>query len=246
MAQQVHKWASRNLDAQNLGLELSLMCMKTPLLSCLAVLLSLSSFAQDKNTPIDLSKLAKEQKLHVFNRTATPLADGQRKGVRLSEKENDGVAWLDNISFSDGTIELDIRGKDVLQGSFVGVAFHGVDEKKFEAVYFRPFNFRAADPIRKIHAVQYVYHPEYPWARLRKEFEGQYEKAVEPAPNPTEWFHVKIVIKAPQITVYVDRETTPCLTVKKLSTQKTGRLGLWVGNNSGGDFANLLVSPAKN
>gem|GEM_PF-6071604 len=29
----------------------------------------------------------------------------------------------------------------------------------YEAVYFRPFNFRSSDPVRKGHAVQYVANP---------------------------------------------------------------------------------------
>ncbi len=219
--------------------------MKTHLTICLVGLISISSFAQSKVTSVDLLRLAETQKLQVFNRVVSSLSEGDRKGVSLSIKENDGVAWLNEMSFSNGIIELDIRGKDIPQGSFVGVAFHGVGEKKLDAIYFRPFNFRASDPIRKIHAVQYVSHPEYPWQRLRKEFDGQYEKAVDPAPNPNEWFHVKIVVEYPQITVYTDRQVTPCLTVKKLSTQKTGKLGLWVGNGSGGDFANLTVSPTS-
>jgi hypothetical protein len=219
--------------------------MRTYLIGCLTMLLSINLFAQNKSTSIDLSKSAKEKRLQVFNRTATPLSDGTREGVRLSEKENDGVAWLDEINFANGTIELDIRGNDVLQGSFVGVAFHGVDAKQLEAVYFRPFNFRASDPLRKSHAVQYVCHPAYPWDRLRKEFAGHYEKAVDPAPNPTEWFHVKIVVAEPTIRVYLNSQSAPCLTVKKLGTQKTGKLGLWVGNGSGGDFANLTVVPTQ-
>ncbi len=218
--------------------------MKTYLIFCLTILTSANLFAQSKVISVDLVKLAKTQKLQVFNRVATPFSEAGKEGIRLSEKENDGVAWIDELNFSNGIIEFDVRGKDILQKSFVGVAFHGIDEKKLEVVYFRPFNFLTSDPIRKIHAVQYAYHPDYPWQRLRKEFDGQYEKAVDPAPNPNEWFHVKIVIDYPQVTVYADNQANPCLTVKKLSTQKAGKLGFWVGNNSGGDFANLTISPA--
>ena len=60
----------------------------------------------------------------------------------------------------------DIRGKDVMQQSFVGVAFHGVNNETLDAVYFRPFNFRSDDPVRKVHAVQYISHPNYPWHRI--------------------------------------------------------------------------------
>ncbi|PYR01223.1 MAG: hypothetical protein DMF97_08120, partial [Acidobacteria bacterium] len=62
-----------------------------------------------------------------FNRGASRLVDGARKGVRLSEGPGEGVAFLPGIEFANGTIEFDVRGRDVAQQSFVGVAFHGVD-----------------------------------------------------------------------------------------------------------------------
>ena len=102
----------------------------------------------------DLAKLGEGKGLKVFNRSVSSLSDGARKGLRLSEAPGAGVAYLEGIEFPNGLIELDIRGKDVQQQSFVGVAFHGVDGKTYDAIYFRPFNFRAEDPVRRSHAVQ--------------------------------------------------------------------------------------------
>jgi hypothetical protein len=34
------------------------------------------------------------------------------------------LAWVDGARFREGTIEVDVRGKDVYQESFLGVAFH--------------------------------------------------------------------------------------------------------------------------
>ena len=84
----------------------------------------------------------------VHNREVTTGSEGARKLLRLDEREGDGVAWWPDLVMADGTVEVQIRGKDVMQRSFVGVAFHGVDEKTYDAVYFRPFNFRAPDPAR--------------------------------------------------------------------------------------------------
>jgi len=95
--------------------------------------------------------------------------DGTKTGLRLSEGADNGVAYLQGIELGNGTIELDIRGKDVQQQSFVGVAFHGVDDTTYDAVYFRPFNFRTDDQARRKRAVQYVSHPTYPWQKLRAE-----------------------------------------------------------------------------
>ncbi len=38
-----------------------------------------------------------------------------------------------------------MRGKNVFQKSFIGIAFHGQDDKTYDAVYCRPFNFIAKD-----------------------------------------------------------------------------------------------------
>ena len=208
------------------------------------ITLGIATYASAQSNPIkyDLSDLNNHGKLQVFNRTITSGADKEQKGVRLSEAEGDGVAWLDDVNFTNGIIELDIKGKDVLQQSFVGIAFHGKDEKTLDAVYFRPFNFRSADSVRRIHAVQYVSHPDFPWNKLREVQNGKYEKAIPSAPNPNEWFHAKIIVNYPHVSVYVNNSREPCLAVDQLNERKSGKIGLWVGNNSGGHFANLTIS----
>ena len=125
--------------------------------------------------------------------------------------------------------------------AFIGIAFHGIDSITHDLVYFRPFNFQAEDPIRKIHAVQYVSHPDFPWHKLREEKNGIYEKGIDPPPSPKDWFHAKIVVEDTQIKVYVNNASTPSLTVDKLNTRKSGLIGL---SNEGldGDFANLTIS----
>ena len=46
------------------------------------------------------------------------------------------------------------------------------------------------------------------------------------------------------MSVFVGEAKDPSLTVNLLSDRQQGLVGLWVGNNSGGDFANLTISPA--
>ncbi|MEO8523031.1 MAG: hypothetical protein ABI603_16825, partial [Acidobacteriota bacterium] len=113
--------------------------------------------AQSQRQAIDLAKALDAKKLRAVNRELTRTPD--RSGVRLSAAAESGVAWVEGSDFRSGTIEVDIRGKDVLQQSFVGVAFHRQDDSSYEAVYLRPFNFRAEDPARKQHAVQYIAVP---------------------------------------------------------------------------------------
>jgi hypothetical protein len=203
---------------------------------------TLSAMGQGNAVKYDLFNMAENNKLEVFNRKVSTFTENDKKGIRFSKNENDGVAWLNGVEFSNGSIELDIRGKDVFQQSFVGIAFHGIDNRTFDAVYFRPFNFQSTDPARKIHAVQYVAYPDYPWQLLREKFNGKFEKAVIPSPNGTEWFHVKITIKYPMVKVFVNGSSEPSLTIEKLNNRKTGKIGLWVGNNSDGDFAKLQIT----
>lgn len=202
---------------------------------------ALNVFGQEKPVRYNLAELSKKNKLQVYNREVSTFSEKGKNGIRFSQKDSDGIAWLEGVTFSDGTIEVDIKGKDVLQQSFVGVAFHGTDDKTFDAIYFRPFNFQAQDSVRRIHAVQYVSLPDFDWQRLRKEQNGKYEKAITPAVNPNEWFHVKIVVQHPQVKVYVNGESQASLQVEQLSKRQTGKIGLWVGNMSDGDFANLSV-----
>jgi hypothetical protein len=54
---------------------------------------------------------------------------------------------------------------------------------------------------------------------------------------------VKIIVKSPQIIVFVNGNQEPSLIVEKLNTRASGKIGLWVGNNSDGDFANLQIIP---
>jgi hypothetical protein len=207
---------------------------KFSLLILLVALTGSLSYAQKKS--YDLQQLLKENKLITHNRKVVPLTDGDKKGVSGS-----GVIYLKDVTFSTGTIEVDLRGKDVKQQSFIGVVFHGVDTLTHDVVYFRPFNFRSEDPVRKIHAVQYVSHPDFPWHVLREKKNGIYEKAIDPAPAATDWFHAKIVVGDNQINVFVNNAKTPSLTVNKLNARKDGYIGIW---NEGldGDFANLTIS----
>jgi hypothetical protein len=222
------------------------LCSKASWSAGLLIFLATSSFSQTKDilTP-DLRSLMDRKQIEAVNRNISLIQEGSRVGVHLDEKEGDGLAWLKNILFSSGTIEFDVKGKDVQGQSFVGLAFHGLDNSTYDAIYLRPFNFKTEDKVRKSHAVQYISHPVYTWNKLREEFPGKYEKPIEPAPNPTSWVHVRIVVASPNVSVYVNGNSQPSLAVEKLSQRTSGSLGFWVGNGSAGDFSNIKVIPAK-
>ncbi|WP_224996083.1 family 16 glycoside hydrolase [Cesiribacter sp. SM1] len=166
----------------------------------------------------------------------------QNGEVHLDAKLSDGILWLKDLEFSDGTISFSVKGKDDPGKSFVGLAFHGQNDSTYEAVYFRPFNFR--NPDRKAHAVQYISHPAYPWDKLRRSHPGKYENAIQPVVDPNEWFQVRIEVDRPLIRVYVNGVQEPSLEVTQLISNGKGWVGFWVGYNSEGSFKDLKIKPA--
>jgi hypothetical protein len=164
-----------------------------------------------------------------------------RKGPGVTAE---GIVLIKNVTFSTGSIDVDIRGRDVFQHSFVGIAFYAVDTLTYDAIYFRPFNFQSTDTLRRKHMVQYISQPDYPWERLRKEHPLMYERGVTPSLQPADWFHAHIVVDKEEISVYVNHSAVPSLKVKKLNTRSNGSVGLWSYDLSG-DFANLEISTNK-
>jgi hypothetical protein len=199
------------------------------------------AIAQTVTEP-DLKTIASGEGWTVINRTATVLVQDGRTVAEFDAKPGDGMAKLEGLSFTTGEIECDILGRSVpVQGSFIGIAFGVQSPEAYDAVYFRPFNFRSEDPDRRSHSVQSISHPEWTWGRLRQEKPGQFEKPIEPAPDGDRWFHVRIVVGASKVEAYVDGAAEPCLSVERLSGPRTGAVALWVGNNSPGKFANLKI-----
>ena len=161
--------------------------------------------------------------------------------IFMNAQQNDGLLYLNDLEFSNGTIELDIKGKNSPGQSFVGVAFHGLNESTFDAVYFRPFNFK--NPERNSHSAQYISMPDNDWSKLRSQFPGKFENTVSPVPDPDDWFHARVVIKYPKVEVFVNNSESPSLVIQQISERKKGWVGFWTGNNSEGNFKNLKITP---
>lgn len=169
------------------------------------------------------------------------LVEGNKE-VHINKKPGNGLIYLNGFTFDNGTIEVDIKGKDEQGRSFVGIVFHIQNDSTYDAIYFRPFNFR--NPERKNHAVQYISHPEFTWFKLRDESPGTYENAVNPVPEPNGWFHATIKVEYPNVKVFVDHSTEPSLEISQLGDHKKGFIGLWIPNGTEGSFRNLKIRPA--
>lgn len=192
----------------------------------------------------DLNRAADPAVWRLQNRAASTVP-GEKNTLQLDARKDDGVAWLAGSNFTDGTIELRLRGANKPGQSFVGVAFRGADDERYDAIYFRPFNFKQPDALRRGRAVQYISLPEFHWEKLRRESPGKFEAAISPTPDPDDWFHARIVVEDRKVSVYVNGATTPCLVVNELSDRRDGLVGLWVGNGSAGNFADFRITPMK-
>jgi hypothetical protein len=209
------------------------------ILFCYSMGFSLNSFAQLKIIRPDLSKKINFQAL---NRQVTLSTDELGKTiVHLNANDGAGVVWINDLNFTTGIIEFDVKGKDVLQKSFVGIAFHGVNDSTYESIYFRPFNFQAADTVRKKHAVQYISLPNFDWPYLRETSPNKYEHDLVSFVDPDKWFHAKIVVDKNRLQAFLNSAAEACLSVEPLTHQLSGKIGFWVGNGSDGDFTNLTI-----
>lgn len=204
----------------------------------------ISSFSQNCIVP-DLHHLVKINGIEVYNRALSMIDDPSYPGISLSKDYGEGLAWLKDMDFSEGIIEFDVRGEDVKQHSFVGIAFHVQNDSTFEALYLRPFQFREEDDVLRSHAIQYVSLPKFTWRVLRANSPGVYEAPIDPSPDPNAWVRVKLVIKDSMVSTFINGSNEPNLVVKEVTLSKGGAIGFYVADTSGGDFANIRITKTK-
>jgi len=205
------------------------------LLFILMLFIVSSTYAQHRQT-FDLNRMRAENKLVIYpGQKIGAIADGSKQGINCN-----GIVWLKGIDFDEGTVELDLRGRNEFLKSFLGIAYHGTDTLHYESVYFRPFNFQSTDAVRRTWSVQYMNIPDYPYDRLRKENTGKFENEIIPNPKPADWLHARIVISKDSTLVFVNGLPNASLKVKNIGTTKGRLIGLWT-STSNGDFANLVI-----
>lgn len=153
---------------------------------------------------------------------------------------------ITDSNFSNGIIELNVLSKllpnapDTARG-FIGIAFHiNEDNTKFEGIYLRPTNARAAQQIRRNHTTQYFSYPNYKYNTLRTLTPGVYESYADMDLN--QWIKMKIIVKDAQALLYLHNNLQPSLIVNDLKLGATkGAIGLFVDIGTEGFFADLKV-----
>ena len=207
---------------------------------CFSILLySEEAFAQN-TVSINFYDLQNKE-IQAINRVMTFENTADKKYINLSRDKEVGLIWLPVEDFQNGTIEIVMRGINEFQRSFIGIAFHGTDDSTYEAVYCRPFNFLAEDSIRHSRAIQYISHPTYTWEKLRAEQSGVFENGIINPPDPGGWFTMKLVIDDKTIKAFINSNETPSLVVEKLNDISSGKTGIFVADNSGGDFESVKI-----
>jgi hypothetical protein len=165
----------------------------------------------------------------------------------VGTESGEQVAIVKGVDFKNGSIEIDMAGQP-LSGSdasfrgFIGIAFHvqKSDTLRYECFYLRPTNGRAEDQLRRNHSVQYISHPGFPWAKLRKENPGSYESYVDLVAG--QWTKVKVLVKDNDARLFVNDANQPCLIVKDLKRSiSNGGIALWIGPGTDGYFTNLKI-----
>jgi hypothetical protein len=204
--------------------------------------------AQHGSATAELATVADAKAWKVSDAKAEALEVDGKRAIRLTAEGDSatgtvGLALPVGWSFTTGTIEVDLKGRNLRQRSFLGVAFNVIDKKTFEAIYFRPFNFKAEEPFRK-RSVQYIAWPGNTWERLRKDTPGKFENSVNPVPDPDGWFHARIEVTDTQVRVFVNRAKEASLEIGRLARGGDNRsVGLFVDSVEG-IYANLKIMPA--
>ena len=193
-------------------------------------------------------------KLELHNVTAEPVTYLGRTAMRITDAGPQGLddasrlAIVPASSFQEGTIEVNLSGDTApnappeLRG-FVGIAFRvTADRSHFECFYLRPKNGRAADPVQRSHAVQYISIPGFGWQKLRSESPGKYESYADLVPG--QWTPVKIQVAGTRARLYVNGAEQPALIVNDLKQPPVnGGIALWVGPGTIAHFSELKVAP---
>ena len=183
-----------------------------------------------------------DENITTVNREIVNKADLKSSILSLNAQSGDGIAILKNVTFESGTVSIEFQGEDVAGKSFVGFAFNIENDSTYEAVYFRPFNFESPKKINREHSIQYIYHPEFSWRKLRTEREGVFEAEFINPPNPNDWFSIELTISPTTVTVTDKSSEKVLMKVERVSKPISKSIGLWAGHNSKGSYRNLKIN----
>lgn len=200
---------------------------------------------RSQDAPLDLSP----GRLALVDVEASTASYRGRQALRLVEPDagrRGGLALLRGLTFTNGSIVLDVAGRRGPHAvpddrGFIGLAFRvRPDAREYEYVYVRPDNGRADDQVRRNHATQYAAFPAFDFARLRKESPERYESYVDLESGG--WTRLRVEVRGTTMRLYVHDAPQPALVVNDLKLgDDGGGVALWIGPGTEGYFGNLAV-----
>jgi hypothetical protein len=155
-----------------------------------------------------------------------------RKSLYLTS----GYAFLPDVVFEDGVIEVDVAAQNL--ASFVGIVFRSEKAGEHEIVYFRPHKSGQED------AVQYT--PSFNGGAGWQLYSGKGFTTAVDIPKE-QWLHIRIEIQGLNGKVYFNNSEKPVLLIEDLKHGYShGSIGLW-GSANGGYFSNFsyIVDPVR-
>jgi hypothetical protein len=208
---------------------------------CLLILLLFATgsiFAQSKRAIHDYSVIDLAEwiipKTDTLDYTQAEFA-GQHALLLKRKFENyksASVAYPKGLKFKNGIIELDIASPAGKAG-YVGLAFRIRDQHHYETLYFRPGSSGT------INAVQYMPEKKLEFNWWDYEAEKYQAKTSLPVDG---WFHVKVVVKGSQFTLFINYDPKPVFGYNALDPSlESGSVGFWLGNCRSGAYRNLKV-----
>ncbi|MBT3244848.1 MAG: hypothetical protein HN352_17010 [Bacteroidetes bacterium] len=145
-----------------------------------------------------------------------------------------GSATLKDLSFTNGTIELDLYVTG--QRSFPGLIFRMQDSGDYELFYIRPHKLDGLNH----DALQYtpVFHNVSCWQLYHGE--GYTKEILMPS---NKWVHVRLEVSGQTAQVFVGAEEEPSLFIHQLELpMKAGSIGVYGPANGTAYFANFKYS----
>lgn len=149
--------------------------------------------------------------------------------THLEQKSLRGSAFLKNVEFQNGVIEVDMAFDETR--AFGGIVFRMKMTGDYEQFYIRPHKSRFPD------ALQYT--PVFKGLSSWQLYSGDGFTAVAEIPWD-QWIHVKLEVSGTQARVYLDHAEKPALVVHDLKHGLTsGIVGLIAPNTGQIHFANF-------
>jgi hypothetical protein len=144
-----------------------------------------------------------------------------------------GIASVAGSSFTDGTIEFDLRMSG--ERGFMGAAWRIQDAENYEEFYLRPHQSGNPDA----NQYQPVFHGVAAWQLYHGD-----RYCAPTTYRMNQWVHVKIAVAGRRAEVYIDDMARPALVIDELKRGLAGgRVGLTAGNFAPGTFSNFSFTP---